>query len=110
MTPYHDPTGDQIEHAYFCYLADKFEADPALLEKPLRTIDHWLSLDQHGVVPLLEWRRLIEAAQNGKDGMTTLTSVLRADDEETRYFKGFAPFPGLLTKEERRRFTCISRH
>ena len=110
MTPYHDPTGDQIEHAYFCYLADKFEADPALLEKPLSTIEHWLSLDNHGASQLLRWRQIIESAKQSADGLAQLGAILRADDEDTRYFKGFAPFPGVLTREESRQFICISRH
>ncbi len=110
MTPYHDPTGDQIEYAYFCYLADKFEADPALLEKPLRTIERWLSLDNHGASQLLKWQRLIEAARTDRQGMEALTTVLRADDEDTRYFKGFDPFPGVLSREESRQFVCVSRH
>ena len=110
MTPYHDPTGDQIEHAYFCYLADKFEADPTLLDRPLRTIERWLALDNHGAAQLMKWRQLIEKARTDSAGMTALSTVLRADDEDTRYFKGFAPFPGILTREERRQFVCISRH
>jgi hypothetical protein len=110
MTPYHDPTGDQIEHAYFCYLADKFEADPSLLDKPLCTIERWLALDNHGATQLLRWRQLIEAAKQNPDDLGKLTAILRADDEDTRYFKGFDPFPGILSKEESRQFICISRH
>jgi hypothetical protein len=110
MTPYHDPTGDEMEHKYFCYLADKFEADPSLLERPVRTIQRWLSIDHHGAHALLKWRQLIEAAMQSAEGMKSLVTVLRADDEETRCFKGFAPFPGILTREERRQFLCDSRH
>lgn len=110
MTPYHDPTGDETEHRYFCYLADKFEADPSLLQKPLETIQRWLTIDGHGAAYLLQWRELIEAAKESSSGMKSLSRMLRADDEKTRYLKGFAPFPGILTRQERRQFLCDSRH
>ena len=41
----HDDTGDKLEHAYFCYLADKFEREPELLEIPLATISLAKSMD-----------------------------------------------------------------
>lgn len=108
--PYHDPTGDEMEFKYFCYLADKFEREPELLRKPLKTIERWLAIDNHGAQQLLKWRALIEAALASDAGMQALTSALRADDEDTRWFKGFAPFPGVLTEEEYRPFLCASRH
>ena len=50
----HDDTGDKLEHAYFCYLADKFERDPSLLTKALANVQRWLSLDSHGTKHL-QW-------------------------------------------------------
>jgi hypothetical protein len=108
--PYHDPSGDEVEHAYFCYLADKFERQPELLEKPLQTVERWISSDHHGSRYLLRWRSLMQAARQTTEGMKVLVQLLRADDEETRFFKGFAPMPGILTREEKRQFLCASRH
>jgi hypothetical protein len=106
----HDDTGDKLEHAYFCYLADKFEREPQLLEIPLRTIARWRERGTWGLVHLDRWESLIREAQHSSDGMTQLSRVLRDDDEETRFFKGFDPFPGVLPAAEKRQFLCASRH
>ncbi len=110
MTPYHDPTGDQIEHAYFCYLADKFEADPTLLDIALGTIDRWVAQGHWAAVKLEQWRDLILQAQTTPQGMSDLTRLLRADDEDSRHFKGYDPFPAVLTEEEKAPFLWITRH
>jgi hypothetical protein len=106
----HDDTGDKLEHAYFCYLAEKFEREPELLSKPLATIHRWLAIDHHGAKHLYWWQELISNALKAPAGMKKLCAVLRADDEETRLLKGFAPFPGLLSREEKKQFICASRH
>lgn len=106
----HDDTGDKLEHAYFCYLADKFEREPELLEIPLRNIKRWMDRGHTAERRLLEWQGLIVGAKASRDGMLHLSSLLRADDEESRFFKGFAPFPGVLSEEENQPFLCSSRH
>lgn len=106
----HDDTGDKLEHAYFCYLAEKFEKEPALLDIPLQNIERWLGRGHSAKKRLLEWQGLIVDAKKTTDGMRLLGSLLRADDEETRFLKGFAPFPGVLSDEESQRFLCSSRH
>ena len=106
----HDDTGDKLEHAYFCYLADKFEREPELLEIPLRNIARWTNRGHWAAKRLLQWQDLITNARTTRDGMRDLAALLRADDEETRFFKGFAPFPGVLSEEESDRFLCSSRH
>lgn len=108
--PYHDDTGDRLEHAYFCHLAEKFEREPELLAIPLATIQRWLGIDKHGAAELLEWQGLILEASRSAAGMRRLATILRADDETTRELKGFAPFPGVLNQEEKQRFLCVSRH
>lgn len=106
----HDDTGDKLEHAYFCYLADKFEREPALLDIPLETISRWKKRGTWGLEQLARWEGLIEAASQTRDGLLKLVGVLRADDEESRFFKGFDPFPGVLSPSEKRQFICASRH
>lgn len=108
--PYHDPTGDQMEHAYFCYLADKFEADPDLLGIALETVERWLAKGSSNPRRHAQWRELLEAAKSSEQGMNLLSKTLRDDDEETRFFKGFAPFPAVLSQQEKRQFLCASRH
>ncbi|MFM2166480.1 MAG: hypothetical protein RIS79_851 [Verrucomicrobiota bacterium] len=106
----HDDTGDKLEHAYFCYLADKFEREPALLDIPLKNIERWTQRGHWAVKRLDEWKELIVQAKQSQGGLRQLGDVLRADDEETRFFKGFAPFPGVLSEEESEPFLCSSRH
>ena len=106
----HDDTGDKLEHAYFCYLAEKFEKEPALLDIPLQTISRWRSRGTWGLEQLGRWESLIQAAQKSPSGLAELTGLLRADDEETLFFKGFDPFPGVLSAQEKKQFICASRH
>ncbi|MDB6139590.1 MAG: hypothetical protein JWO94_2662 [Verrucomicrobiaceae bacterium] len=106
----HDPAGDIQEFQKFCLIADKIEADPALLSKPLDCIDRWIARGSRAQDELLQWRALVAAAQQSAGGMDALLAILRDDSEPVRYFKGFAPFPGILTLPERRSFPWISRH
>jgi|GEM_PF-1012170 len=106
----HDDTGDKLEHAYFCYLADKFEREPELLEIPLRVISRWRQRGTGGGAYLLRWETLIQAARGSETSLKELVGVLRADDEETRDFKGSDPFPGVLNDGEKEQFICVSRH
>ncbi|MFO1484442.1 MAG: hypothetical protein U1F71_13870 [Verrucomicrobiaceae bacterium] len=108
--PYHDPEGDRLAHQQFCLIADKIEADPALLRIPLENIERWLGRGHWAGRELNQWRQWIEAAQVSPAGMTRLLDLLRDDSEEAREWKGFAPFAGVLTTEERRGFLCASRH
>lgn len=106
----HDPAGDIQEHQMFCLIADKIEADPSLLQIPLANVDRWLARGHRAVEKLGEWRALIERAQASEAGMKELLAVLRDDSESTRWFKGWAPFPGIITPAELKRFPWISRH
>lgn len=99
-----------MEFAYFCYLADKFEADPGLLNIALETVNRWLSKGSSNPVRHHQWRELIEQARLSTQGMQRLAKVLREDDEETRLLKGYAPFPAVLNQKEKRQFLCASRH
>ena len=108
--PYHDPTGDQLAFRQFCRIADKIGADPALLEIPLANIGRWLANDHWAKRELGQWRSWIEDAQRSPEGLRFLLDLLRDDGEESRDWKGFSPFPGILTKEERQEGLCTSRH
>jgi len=108
--PYHDSSGDEMEHAYFCYLADKFEKQPELLEVALETIDRWVSHGHWAKPKLDEWRNVIVSAQSTRQGFAALTTLLRRDDEQAREFRGYDPFPAVLNEQERQSFSWISRH
>lgn len=108
--PYHDPTGDQLAFRQFRRIADKIAADPALLEIPLANIDRWLANGHWARRELGQWRTWIEDARSSPDGLRHLLELLRDDGEEARNWKGFSPFPGILSKAERSEGLCISRH
>jgi hypothetical protein len=105
-----DSEGDVLAWKRFCLIADKIEADPSLLRIPLDNIDRWLGNGHWAKRELTQWREWIVHAQSSPEGMTRLLDLLRDDSEEARDWKGFSPFPGVLTKEERRLTQWTSRH
>lgn len=108
--PYHDPEGDRLAHQQFCLIADKIEANPALLCIPLENIERWLGRGHWAVRELSQWRQWVEAAQQSPAGMNRLLDLLRDDGEEAREWKGFDPFPGVLGESELSPLTWTSRH
>lgn len=108
--PYHDPEGDRLAHQQFCLIADKIEADSALLRIPLENIERWLGRGHWAGRELNQWRQWIEAAQTSPTSMQRLLDLLRDDSEEAREWKGFDPFPGVLGEQELEPLTWISRH
>ena len=84
-------------------IAEHVERDPALVDKALATVDHWLT---EGVAPaarLNAWRRILLDARRSGEGLAALLRLLRDDSEESRRMKDFGPFAGLLSREERRK-------
>ena len=108
--PYHDPTGDQLAFRQFCRIADKIAAEPALLEIPLANIDRWLANGHWARRELSQWRTWIEEAQTSPDGLRHLLEWLRDDGEDARDWKGYDPFPGILSDEELAPLLWTSRH
>lgn len=94
-------------HESWLYTADKIERQPELLDIPLQNIERWIAMDRLGDVrPLITWREMIERARQSAEGFYELLTFLRDDGEYARYLKSCTPFPGVLNKEERRRFAC----
>ena len=103
-------TGDEVSADRFRLIADKIEADPTLLGIPLANIDRWLSQGHQSVERLEGWRSMLLEAQRTKDGMSRLLSLLRDQSWEALLWKGFSPFPGILSSEELQRLSWKSRH
>jgi hypothetical protein len=87
-------------------VADKLEqADPAtrqaLLRVPLENIDRWLAHGHTAPHRLEEWRRILRMAQDSPPGLAELLRLLRDDSESAQRAKDFAPFAGVLTRQER---------
>jgi hypothetical protein len=100
-----------VIYQQWLFTAHKIERDPSLLEIPLANIARWITSRRLGnVQPLEQWREIVLEAQHSREGLAKLLELLRSDDEESRRMKSCSPFPGVLTKEERRQFTCSWTH
>lgn len=93
------------------FTANKIARDPSLLHIPLANIERWIAAGELGnTAPLLDWRLRIKAAQASPEGLDPLLKLMRDDSEDAWYLKTCSPFPGVLTKEERRQFRCAWTH
>jgi hypothetical protein len=91
-------------------VADKLElAVPAarqtLLRIPLDNIDRWLANGHTAPHRLEQWRQIILRAQASPAGFQDLLDLLRDGSEPAQRLKDFAPFAGVLTRQERHRAT-----
>lgn len=84
-------------------IAKKVQDDPSVVDAALLTLDKWAALGSVPEVRVAAWRRILCAAKQGKDGQKRLLAVLRDDSENNRRLLDFAPFAGVLTREERRK-------
>jgi hypothetical protein len=103
-------TGDEVSADRFRLMADKIEADPMLLEIPLANIARWLGNGHSARTRLEGWRSMIQDAQATEEGMAKLLDILRDQDGESVLWKGFSPFPEILSAEELKQHTWSSRH
>ncbi len=104
------PTGDEVSAERFRLIAAKIEVDPALLEIPLANIDRWLAQGHSAVGRLEQWRTLLLGAKASRSGMERLLKLLRDQAWEALLAKGYSPFPGILTEEERKHLSYTSAH
>lgn len=102
--------GDSRSHDRFCLIAEKFPSDPKRIGVAIANVDRWLAAGHGAKKRLLQWREMLVAAQTSDNGMAALRDLLRDDSEEARFLKGFAPFPGVLRKEEQELIPWTSRH
>lgn len=98
--------------SYWQLVADKLQHAPELLQVARDNITRWRAQGQTAPHRLDQWERLIVEAQAGEQGMRSLLDVLLGAGEEDGRLREFNPFPGVLTREERRqaRELCGYRH
>ncbi len=87
-------------------MADKLEqADPAaraaLLRIPLDNIARWLANGYTAPHRLEQWREILQRAQASPEGFQDLLDLLRDASGLAQRLKDFAPFAGVLTRQER---------
>ena len=68
---------------------------PEDLAIPLANCDRWLSLGRVHPAPLLEWQRLIRAAQNSQEALDDFILFLAAPNHDAQPLKSCSPFVGL---------------
>ena len=103
---------DATAPGYWQLVADKLQRVPSLLEMARQNILRWKSHGQSAPHRLDEWDRLLREAQADREGLNRLLAVLLGSDEHSERMREFNPFPGVLTREERRRARelCGYRH
>lgn len=103
-------TGDEMSADEFRLIAEKIASDPPLLRIPLANIERWLALGHPSAQRLEQWRTFLLAARSSASGMQRLQDILCDESGEMMHFKAFAPFPGVLSKEELDQFQWTSAH
>jgi len=86
----------------FPLIAEEVERNPEVLDRAMETLERW---ERTGMAPasyLAQWRGLLGEARRSPAAMTALLDVLRDDSPDARRLKDFAPFAGVLTREQRR--------
>jgi hypothetical protein len=88
-------------------VADKLErADAAtrmeLLQVPLQNIDRWLANGHTAPRRLEHWRQVLIEAMGSEQGFEELLNLLRDRAEAAQRLRDFAPFAGVLSRDERR--------
>ncbi|HXA10400.1 MAG TPA: hypothetical protein VNW28_10480 [Chthoniobacterales bacterium] len=91
-------------------IADKIEAQPELLEIAQTNIARWLAQNHSAPHRLKQWREIILEAQGSAEGLRRLLAILRDPGEEATHLRSFAPFPGVLSIDERRELLCSHKH
>ena len=86
----------------FPLIAAKLERDPTLLCEALNTAHRWIEEQRTPIHRVETWRDLIQNAMSSNAAFEQLLNLLRDESEEARRLKDFAPFAGLLSREERR--------
>lgn len=108
--PARERTGDEVSADRFRLIADKIEGDPTLLEIPLANIERWLANGHSAKTRLEGWRTMILDARANDGGMEKLLFILRDQEWKSVQWKGYSPFPGILSKDEVKRLSWNSRH
>ncbi len=101
---------DQLAHQKWCRIADRIEADPALLQIPIRNIERCSKTRTDGLSMLTRWKSLIDSSLTDKSEFLKLLTLLRSNSEDSLLLKYYSPFAGVLSSAEVDEFTCACRH
>lgn len=110
MPQIYDQVPDQIEWEKFCLIADKIEADPSLLDRPISILDGWLARSQRHTPSLEDWKTKLEAAKLSKEAMASLCHQLRSSDITQIELNERSPIGFVLTRAEHDLWPYECRH
>ena len=80
-------------------IADKLKADPALLNKALKNLDHWEKTASKSSEPYIHrWRSIVE------QGLDAVLQQLADRSENGDTMRQTSPFAGVLSNQERWQF------
>ena len=97
---------------YFPAIAEKIQKDPSVLKMAKATLRKWRRLGEAPEARLDEWRRILEYAGKSPKGRKALIVMLKTRNKDNCRLLDFAPFAGILTREERRKvfLKCVYAH
>lgn len=93
-------------------IADKIEKNPALIDLAMETLAGWQRRSALPPARSAQWRRLLQDAKASRTGQRRMLRLLRSRTGASRRLLDFAPFAGILTREERRQvfLKCVYDH
>ncbi len=87
---------DERSLAFSRLIAEKLQANPALIQHARGNLQRWLQTCSERSRPaLLEWRDLLDGP------LETLLALLTSREERAAQLRQSSPFAGILTPEER---------
>jgi hypothetical protein len=82
-------------------IASHIREHPEDLAIPLANCERWLASGRVHPAPLLEWRRLIHAAQDSPQALSEFIGFLASPNHDAQPLKSCSPFVGLPLAESR---------
>lgn len=86
--------------------------DTSLIDRAIDVLDRWEKRDIGSALRRRQWRDILMSAKLSSQGREALVALLSDSSEGARRMKDFAPFAGVLSREERRRafLSCTYDH
>ena len=84
-------------------IAERLQRDESILDEAMTVLDRWDCREVGPARRRNQWRELLLSAKASARGREVLVELLLAKGERARRLKDFAPFAGILSREERRK-------
>lgn len=95
LTEHPHARANRISHALHLRVAERVEADPALVDRAAATLTRWEAAGVYPAAYATRWRALLSSPRD------ELLRVLRSDDEDSRALRQNTPFAGVVPPKER---------